>query len=70
MVAVRVPDAEGLNVTWNVVVPDAETVAAGELVNEKSAELVPEIITDDMVKSAAPLFSIVNVLIIELLQTG
>ena len=39
--AVRVPTAEGSNVTWKVVVPPAATVAAGCVVTVKSAACVP-----------------------------
>jgi hypothetical protein len=46
IVAVRNPTAEGLNVTWNVVVPPPDaTVADGNSVTVKSAALAPPIDT-------------------------
>ena len=39
--AVRVPTADGSNVTWKVVVPPAAILAAGCVVTVKSAACVP-----------------------------
>src|SRR6185503_2490970 len=57
----KVPAEAELKVTVNVVEPFALTVDAGEVVTVKSEASVPPIVTEEILRSAVPLFCTVNV---------